>query len=230
MLSVFNEDGRYPKNMHTDQGKEFYNHFFQDLMRKHNINHYSTYSKMKASIVERFNRTISTKMWKLFSLQGTYKWCNIMKTVTDTYNNTIHRTIKMKPIEVNSINSNILLSTVYKENNTLNTDVKSKFKIKYYVRISKFKSIFEKGYTPNWSTEIFQIYKVQATEPVTYLIKDATNQVIKGSFYEYELMKTQYPNIYLIERILRKKGNKIYVKWLGFDGSHNSWIKKSEFV
>lgn len=230
MKSIFVESRRIPRNLHTDQGKEFYNSSFQRLMQEYNINHYSTFSKMKASIVERFNRTILTKIWKIFSLQGSYKWCNVLKSVTNTYNNTIHRTIKMKPSEVNSKNSDLVLRNSYRDNNTLNPHNKPKYKINDYVRINKFKSIFEKGYTPNWSTEIFQVYKIQFTEPVTYLLKDSTGQKISGSFYEQELMKTKYPTIYLVEKILRKKGSKLYVKWLGLDKSQNSWIKKSDFV
>lgn len=230
MKSIFIKDGRIPKNLHTDQGKEFYNSFFQELMKEYNINHYSTYSKMKASIVERFNRTLLTKLWKIFSLQGSYKWFNILKSVTNTYNNTYHRTIKMKPSEVDSKNSDDILRNSYRKNNTLNMNYKLKFKVNDFVRISKFKSIFEKGYTPSWSTEIFQIYKIQFNKPVTYLLQDSTGQKISGSFYEQELMKTDYPTIYLVEKILRRKGDKLYVKWLGLDSSENSWIKKKDFV
>lgn len=230
MKSIFLKDKRIPKNLHTDQGKEFFNKFFQQLMNEYGINHYFTYSKMKASIVERFNRTLLTKLWKIFSLQGSFKWLKTLKSVTNTYNDTVHRTIKMKPSEVNITNSNRILRDSYRKNNTLNTQYRPKFKMNDYVRISKFKSIFEKGYTPSWSTEIFQIYEVQLNNPITYLLKDLTGIKISGSFYEQELMATKYPTIYLIEKILRKKGNKYYVKWLGFDSSENSWIRKTDFV
>lgn len=230
MKSIFIKDKRIPKNIHTDQGKEFYNSYFQHLMKEYNINHYSTYSKIKASIVERFNRTLLTKIWKIFSLQGSYKWFKILKSVTNAYNNTIHRTIKTKPSDVSLKNSDYILRHFYSDNNTWNTHDKKKFKVNEYVRISKFKSLFEKGYTPNWSTEIFQVYKIQLTQPITYLLKDSTGQNISGSFYEQELMKTKYPTIYLVEKILRKKGDRLYVKWLGFDSSENSWINKNDLV
>lgn len=136
----------------------------------------------------------------------------------------------MKPIEVNSMNAESILKECYRENHTLNTGHINKYKMNDYVRISKHKSLFEKGYTPNWSTEIFQVTKILPTNPKTYLIRDATGQTISGAFYEFELMKTKYPNIYLIEKIIRKKSNKLFVKWLGFDTSHNSWINKNDFV
>lgn len=230
MQKIFEKDKRIPKNLHTDQGKEFYNSKFQNLMKKYRINHYSTYSKMKASIVERFNRTFLSKLWKIFSYNGSYKWIKPLEDVIASYNETSHRTIKMKPIEVNYKNAECILRERYKKNNTLNTMHTNKYKINDYVRISKYKSLFEKGYTPNWSTEIFKVNKILQTNPKTYLLQDSTGQKINGSFYEFEMMKTKYPNIYLVEKIIRRKGSKLYVKWLGFDSNNNSWIHKNDFV
>lgn len=228
--SIFKSDQRIPKNIQTDEGKEFYNVNFKKVMQEYHINHYSTYSVMKASIVERFNRTLMTKIWKQFSLQGTHKWTTILKKIINEYNNTKHRTIKMKPIEVNENNENLLLKTVYKQNNSIDAVRKNKFRVNDFVRISKFKHIFEKGYTPNWTAEIFKIRRVQLTNPVTYLLEDINGKHIKGSFYELELQKTKQPDIYLIEKILNQKKNKAYVKWLGFDQTHNSWINKTDII
>lgn len=220
-----------PENLHTDQGKEFYNAKFQQLMKAHKINHYSTYSKMKASIVERLNRTILNRLWRQFNLQGTHKWLNNLQPIIDSYNSTKHRTIKMRPIDVNEKNQAQLLHTVYRNNNTLNfNDTKNKFRINEYVRISKYKSLFEKGYTPNWSTEIFRIIKIAPTEPVTYHLVDLNGEQIKGGFYEHELQKTQTTDVYLVEKIIRRKGNKVFVKWLGFDSSHSSWINADDVI
>lgn len=96
MSSIFKENPHHvPRNLHTDEGKVFYNQHFQILMKTHKINHYSTYSKMKASIVERLNRTILTKLWRQFSLQGSHKWLKHLQPIIRSYNSTIHRTIKM---------------------------------------------------------------------------------------------------------------------------------------
>lgn len=205
--------GKTPKNIQSDDGKEFYNKAFCNLMQKYKINHYSTYSPLKASIVERFNRTLKSMMWKKFSLNGNYKWINIVQDLINTYNNTKHRTIKMKPIDVSKKNENQLLSTVYKYKRIIK---RNKFKVGDNVRISKYKHIFEKGYTPNWTTEIFQIYHIKNTNPTTYLLKDFNSQPIKGGFYEYEISKVLFPDIYLVEKILKKNGKQLLVKWLGF--------------
>lgn len=231
MTSIFSKNLEHiPRNLHTDQGKEFYNQNFQKLMKKHGINHYSTYSKLKASIVERLNRTILNKLWQQFSLQGSHKWLNHLQSIMKLYNSTVHRKIKMRPIDVNAQNEKYLLHTVYKENYSLYVNKINKFEEKDYVRISKFKTLFEKGFTPNWTTEIFQITNILPTEPVTYELVDLDGVKIKGCFYEYELQKTRSTDIYLIEKIISKKGNKMLVKWLGFDESHSSWIDVKDFV
>lgn len=216
---------RAPDNLQTDAGKEFFNLKFKKLMSEYKINHYTTYSKLKASIVERFNRTLKSKMWKRFSMQGSYKWIHIIDAIVKEYNNSFHRTIKMTPAKVKKVDEKRLLSTVY---SNIKSFKRGKFKVGDFVRISYNETLFEKGYTPNWSTEIFQIRKVQMTNPVTYLLADYQKYNIKGGFYEHELQLSRYPNTFLVETVLRKKGDKVYVKWLGFDKSHNSWIHQNE--
>lgn len=216
-------EGRVPKNMQTDAGKEFYNKSFKGLMKKYGINHYSSYSTKKASIVERVIRTIKNTLYKTFTLQGTYKWIDILSEITNNYNNTKHRTIKMKPSKVTASNEKHLLATVF---SNIKVKGKSKFKVGDAVRISKYKGTFDKGYTHNWSCEIFKIYKVKVTDPVTYLLEDMKGLPILGGFYEQELQRVKYEDIYLVERVLRRRGNKVFVKWLGLPISENSWISK----
>ncbi|GJQ66449.1 hypothetical protein Trydic_g13274 [Trypoxylus dichotomus] len=199
--------GRVPKNLQTDAGKEFCNRQFKELMDKHHINHYSMYSTKKASIAERVIRTIKNKLYKAFSLRGSYKWIDILPRVTDKYNNTKHRTIKMKPCDVTTKNEQHLLSIVY---SSIKMMGKHKFKVGDIVRISKYKGVFAKGYVPNWSTELFKISKLQITNPATYLLVDMNGRPIPGSFYEPELQKTKHEDVYLVERVFRRKGNKLY--------------------
>ena len=100
-----------------------------------------------------------------------------------------------------------------------------KFKVGEHIRISKYKNIFAKEYTPNWSEEIFVIKKVKNTVPWTYIVNDLNDNEIIGTFYENELQKTNQQEI-RTEKIIRKKGDKLYVKWKGYDSSFNSWIDK----
>lgn len=223
--------GRIPKNLQTDLGTEFYNNKLKKLLTHYKINHYSTYSVKKACIVERFIRTFKNNLYKKFSLYGNYIWYNndLFLKIIKTYNNTVHRTIGMKPNQVNQNNKQFLLKK-YAEMSLQTLKCKLKFKKGDYVRISKYKGTFEKGYTPNWSTEIFKINKVNSTNPTTYLLIDARNRPILGSFYTEELQKTKHPDIYLVERVIKKKGNKILVKWLGLPPEENSWIDKSKVL
>ena len=127
----------------------------------------------------------------------------------------------MKPIDVKDntyINAN-------KETN----DKDPKFRVGDRVRISKYKNIFAKGDTPNWSEEVFVIKKVKNTVPWTYFIKDLNDEEIIGTFYEKELQKTNQEE-FKIEKVIKRKGDKIYVKWKGYDNSYHSWIDKRDLI
>ena len=104
-----------------------------------------------------------------------------------------------------------------------------KFKFGDHVRILKQKNIFAKGYVPNWPEEIFVIKKVKYTVSWTYVINDLNNEETIGSFYEKELQKTNQKE-FRIEKILKRKGDKLYVKWKGYDNSFNSWIDEKDIL
>ena len=103
------------------------------------------------------------------------------------------------------------------------------FKVGDHVRISKYKNIFAKGYVPNWSEEIFIIKKIKNNVPWTYVINDLNDEEIIGTFYENELQKTDQKE-FRIEKVLKIKGDKLYVKWQGYDHSFNSWIGKKDIA
>jgi len=128
----------------------------------------------------------------------------------------------MRPVDVTPAVAEKLLATVY---SAIKIAGPAKFKVGDSVRVSKYKTVFEKGYTPNW-TELFKIVKVQRTNSVTYLLEDYRGKSIAGAFYKYESHRATHLDIYLVEKVLRRRGNEVYVKWLGFDGSYNSWIYK----
>ncbi|XP_029664373.1 uncharacterized protein LOC115236211 [Formica exsecta] len=127
----------------------------------------------------------------------------------------------MRPIDVTSAIVDKLLNTVY---SNVNIAAPARFKVDDPVRVSKFKTIFDKDYTPNWTTEVFKIVKVQKTNPVIYVLEDSRGNSVAGRFYEYELHHVANPDVHLVEKVIRKKGDKVYVKWLGFDATCNSWI------
>jgi hypothetical protein len=218
-----------PRNLQTDWGKEFYNSQFKDLMAKHDINHYSTYSDLRASIVERFNRTLKSRMYKLFTLKGNRKWVTALPQLLKQYNSTYHRSINARPVDVNAkLEKNIrnrLLVPPPSDGRP------SKLKVGDKVRISKIKSILDKGYLQNWTNEVFIITKVDRTFiPFMYVLKDELGEPIAGKFYKEELQKISSDSgLYLIEKVLKKRKNKdgtlqYYVKWKGLDKKYNSWV------
>ena len=215
---------RVPRNLQTDKGSEFYNPSFKALMDRHKINHYSTHTEIKAAMVERVNRTLKSAMWKdMHYRSGTREWVSALPKLVKAYNSTRHRTTGMKPVDVTP-------STKLKVYGRLKRTAKVHFKVGDHVRVSKTRTVFEKSYTPNWSAEIFTVAQVQRTNPTTYLLKDYLGQDIAGAWYREELQRAAYPDVYLVEKVLRRRGDKAYVKWWGFDASHNSWIKQSSIL
>ena len=139
--------------------------------------------------------------------------------IVNEYNSTKHRTVKMRPINVKD-------NTYIDFGKELN-DNDPRFKVGDRVIISKYESIFAKGYTQNWSEEIFLIKKIRNTAPWTYVINDLNGEEITGTFYENELQKTNQKE-FRIEKVIKKKGDKLYVKWKVYDNSFNSWIDKKD--
>jgi hypothetical protein len=191
-------------------------------MAKYGIKKYSTYSTTKACIVERFNRTLKTNMYKEFTSRGSRQWVSILPMLINNYNNSKHRTIGMTPTQADENPSLVVL----KHRNISNTKIK--YKVGDKVRISVKKAVFSKGYLENWSTEVFKIIKVNKTLPPTYQLEDYTGKPIAGCFYTEEINKTNYPNDYLVEKIIRRNGDRVFVKWLGFNDLHNSWIRSCD--
>ena len=144
-----------------------------------------------------------------------------LNEIVGEYNNTYHRTIKMKPVDVKD-------DTYFDFNKEVN-DKGPKFKVGDHVRISKYKNVFVKGYTPNWPEEVFVIKKVKNTVPWTYIINDLNGEEITGKFYEKDLQKTNQIE-FRIEKVIKIKGDKLYVKWKRYDTSFNSWIDKKVLV
>ena len=142
---------------------------------------------------------------------------DVLDDIVNKYNNTVHRTIKMKPIDVTHDS--------YAEYNENPNKRDPKFKIGDHVRISKYKNIFAEEYTPNWSEVVFVFSNIKNTFLWTYVIRDLNGEEITGSFYEKELQKTNQK-----EKVLKRKGDKLYVKWKGHDSRFNSWIDKKELV
>ena len=211
--------GFKPNKIWVDQGGEFYNKRFKRFLKINNVEMYSTYNERKSAVAGRFIRILKNKIIKHMTAVSKNIYFDVLDDIVNKYNNAVHRTIKMKPIDVTSDS--------YAEYNEDSNVTKPKFKVGDHVRISKYKNIFAKGYAPNWSEEVFVINKIKNTVPWTYVINDLNGEEITGSFYEKELQKTSQKE-FRIEKVLNRIGDKLYVTWKGYNNSFNSWINKKD--
>ena len=144
-----------------------------------------------------------------------------LNDIVNKCNNTYHRTIKVKPVDVKD--------NTYIDFSKEVHDKDPKLKIGDWLRISKYKNIFARGYTPNWSEEVFVITNVENTVPRTYVISDINGEKIIETFYKKEL-QTPNQKEFRLEKVIKKKCDKLYVYWKERDNSFNSWIDKKDFI
>ena len=180
---IIKQSNRKPNKIWVDRGGEFYNLVFKKWLSDNDIIMYSTFKEGKSVVAERFTRTLKNKLYKHMTATGKNVYYDVLDDIVNEYNNTKHNTIEMKPIDVKNDNKSVYIDEHNKKD--------SRFKVGDRVRISKFKNIFAKGYTPKWSTEIFIVDKINDAVPYTYNLKDLNDEEIIGSFYDRELQKTK---------------------------------------
>lgn len=216
----------------TDKGKEFVNTLLQKRMKKHDITCFQTTNPdTKASVCERFQRTLKSDLYKAFTHRENYRYVDgLLNDILHSYNNRYHTSIKMTPTEASSPRRtlevyNILYGKKHKSS-------PPKLKIGDYVRISREKPRFAKGHTWNWSEEIFRIVKVIPHPIPCYKIQDLDEEDVTGSFYEAELIQVSKPERFKIAYIVRSKGKgdslQHLVHWRGYPEKSRSWVSAKD--
>ena len=200
--NILKESNRIPNKEWVEKETEFYNSSFRKWLKDNDIEMYSIHNEGKSVVAERFIRTLKTKIYKYMTSISKNVYIDKLDDIVKKYNNTYHTSIKMKPVDVKD--------NTYIDFKKESNDKDPKFKVGDHVRLSKYKNIFPKGYTPNWSEDVFVIKKVKNTIPWTYVINDLNGQEIIGTFYEKELQKTNQQE-YKIEKVIKRKGDKSYV-------------------
>ena len=196
---ILDESNCKPNKIWVDKGSEFCNRSVKSWLEKKNDTEiYSTNNEEKYAVAERFIRTLKNRIYKYMTSVSKNEQIDKLDDIVNKYNNTYHRTIKMKPIDVKS-NTYIDSS---KETNNKNP----KFKIGDIVIISKYKNMFANVYASNWPKDVLVIKKVKNTVLWTYVINDLKGREIAGMFYEKELQKT-YQKQFRIEKIIKKNGD-----------------------
>ena len=217
-----NSNNRAPTTLQTDKGSEFLNRPLQRLLKEYVVHHFTTNNEdTKATIVERFNRTLKTRMWRYFTKNQTLRYVDVLQDFVRSYNDTYHRSIGMAPSAVNGANQEMVWQRLYGHDG----GGTPKYRVGDRVRISKAKRHFAKGYMANWTEELFTIVDVHRSDPPVYRLVDWDGD---STFYEPELQKVIVPagKTYRIESELRrrKNGREVLVKWFGYPESFNSWI------
>ena len=218
---ILDDSKRKPNKIRVNKVSGFYKNSLKKWLQDNNIVMYSTNKQGKSVIAERFIRTLKNKIYEYMTAISKNAYFDKLDDILNEYNNTYHRTIKMKPADVKD--------NTYIDFEKEVNDKNPKFKVGDHVKISKYKNIFTKGYMPNWSEEILIIKKIKNTVPWKYVINDLNGEEIIGTFYENELQGTKQ-NEFRIEKVIKRKGDKLYVKWKGYDNSFNSWIDKKDIV
>ena len=202
-------------------------------MKRHGIQHFISESEQKATVVERFNRTTKTRIWTYLSDRGTVRWVDVIEDLVDAYNNSRHRTIGMAPADVDKKDENRLWVRLFGDGDTY---LKPQIPQGAMVRASSHKTLFDKGYMPNWATEHFTLSKAvplrKETKRRVYKLVDYNEEDVKGSWYPEELQEIS-DNQYYIEKVLRRRtlpnGTKeLFVRWEGWSVKYNSWIKETD--
>jgi hypothetical protein len=224
---------RKPLKLQIDKGKEFLNSRFQNLLQENNIKHFTTENETKAAFVERFNRTIKTKLYRYFTANNTYRYLDVFDKLVAAYNKSKHSATGYAPIDVNAENENQIWTHLYLTEKR--TQRAPQFKVKQKVRIQEKKHIMQKGYEPNWTEEFFEITETQPHGGrVLYKLKDTKGEEVTGRFYPEEIQKIEKSDQdkYLIDKVITSKkvhGKKyLLVSWKGWPASYNSWIPETE--
>ena len=231
LLSICNESKRMPRALWADEGKEFQNSKMEIWRKTNNIDLYHTYGPHKSVIIERFQRTLKTKMWTELTSLNTHSWVPLLPELIAEYNNTIHRTLKMSPDKASLFPKKAATNWDEQKSAADKVPAVIKFNVDDWVRLSRVKNTFEKGYDEKWTREIYQIIKVLPTTPATYLLREYDGSPVSGSFYNEELQKVKYPDTFLIENVIKERGKglkrELFVKWLGYNDKSNSWVNAS---
>ena len=189
-----------PLKLMTDNGTEFKNKVFVDLMKKYNIFHYFSKNKdIKCSVVERLNRTLKNRMFRYFTSKGNRRYLDVLDDLVKAYNESYHRSIKMAPVHVSNNNAKIVFKNLYgfeSKREYLRKMKRPRLTQDDTVRRKYDLNIHDRGYYPNWTDEIYKVYKtISGLNKPYYKLKHESGNVIEKRFYPEEVQKVK-PTLY----------------------------------
>ena len=236
--NIFKEATTAPRCLQTDKGTEFTGSKTKSLFKKYKVKYVTTQNPdVKASVVERVNRTLKTRMWRYLTYKNTYRYIDVLDNLVYAYNHSVHRSLgnRLRPVDVDANDKQIVSSVLKHMCKKIPKRVKPKLKVGDTVRIAKEKGTFAKGYESNWSKEVFVIHRVNTLMPLPlYTLVDLNGEELKGHFYEHEVQKVtiQRDHLFKIDKILDTKGRgrskRYFVKWEGYGDDFNSWVQAQD--
>jgi hypothetical protein len=233
--SIIDEAGESPKTFVSDRGCELRNRKFISFCKAMNINFFHNFTSVHAAYIERFNRTIQGIIYKFMSQFETNRYVDNLQNFVSSYNNREHRMIGMSPEEAEDEKNHekiALRMSLY--HSSIKTE-KPKYKINQMVRIALQKGVFHRGYNEQSNFQVFNIYGIKQTlsKPLYLLETIDKKEKLTGGFYAHELTPVN-SNIFKVEKVIKQRKIKgqiqYFVKWKGYDNSHNSWIDSSDIV
>ena len=231
--------GRKPRRLRTDAARDFTSKAFQSYLKRKKISHFTTHSEKQANYVERFIKTIKSRIYRHMRSTNSSRYIDILPKLVESYNKSWHTGILSEPINVNKSNESKLWWQMYWPNQEKKQLKLSKinflFKVGDKVRISHLRSAFQREYDTKWSDEIFKISKrfLRQNQPL-YKIVDWFNKPVAGTFYQKELQKVYVKDTdtWKVEKVIKYKGrgkNKLAkVRWLNWPKKFDSWIPASD--
>ena len=231
LTALFKTSKRTPQKLQTDDGKEFYNKHVTKVLKENGVRHFSTAGDTKASVVERFNRTFKQRLYRYMTTYNTPSYLSTLPSLVRGYNASFHRSIGMAPNDVDDNNAREVWERLYGDKKKKKKKVA--FKVGDRVRLNKKHRPFKKGYLPGWTEEVFVVTKVRLDGNVTvYRISEWDDTPIKGTFYEQDLQKVTVTDddLFRIDSVVRRKKDRVLVRWKGWPTKYDSWISKKDLI
>jgi len=185
LKKIFNQLEKKPKYFFSDQESAFMSKVIQSWFKENDVIFFVSFSPVHSGIVERFNRTLMSRIAKYLDFSETLEWISVLDKLVESYNNTYHSSIGMSPNEVNRTNEHIVWDKLYKK--YMGQVDEPKFKVGDLVRLATERTKFEKGYLRGWTDEKFVIKQVVPNPVPSYILEDLKGEPIYGSFTENEL-------------------------------------------
>jgi Integrase core domain/Chromo (CHRromatin Organisation MOdifier) domain len=244
IISAFKEifgTGSKPIKLQTDRGLEFKNKKFLQFLDQEDVHFFTSKNQTtKCAVVERFNRTLKGRLYRFLTSKGTKNWVTILPQIVASYNNSVHRSIGMRPVDVNEdtraqVFKNLFGVSSYDELKTQRK--RPKLLAGSRVRINKTATTFRRGYLPNWSDHTYKV-KSATTNPIfpMYELEDNEGETLLPKLYTHEVQQViETPEAtYKVEKVVRRKTEDgvtyAFIKWKGFPSSFNSWVPENELT